>query len=78
LQNSDLVAQRNVSSWRAARLFIADKTTTSIIAIQSNAESSSLWNVCNPHPLNRFDIYENHNTSKSPSITRKTVHGTQE
>jgi hypothetical protein len=29
---------------------------------QSNVDGSSLWNVCIPHHLNQFDIYENHNS----------------
>jgi hypothetical protein len=35
LQNSDLMAKRNVFQLRAARLFTKDETTTSIIAIHS-------------------------------------------
>jgi len=54
------VAKRTFSNWRAARLFNADEATTSISAIHSNAKSSSLWNVCNAHHLNQFDINENH------------------
>jgi ABC-type antimicrobial peptide transport system ATPase subunit len=40
------------SSCSAARLFIADETTTNIIVIRSNVQRGSLWNVCNPHYLN--------------------------
>jgi hypothetical protein len=47
------------SSCRAARLFIADETTTSIIEIHSAVERSKLWKLRNPHQLNQFDIYEN-------------------
>src|SRR5436305_1662639 len=52
------------SSQRAARLFVADETTTSIGAIHSKAELSSLWTVCKRHHLNPFDIYENHSRLK--------------
>jgi hypothetical protein len=46
------------SKRRAARLCIADESTVAIIAIHSNVERNSLWNVCNPHHLNPFDTYE--------------------
>ena len=31
---------------------------------QSNVERSSLLNLCNPHHLNLFAIYERHNQSQ--------------
>jgi hypothetical protein len=54
------VPKCHVSSCRAAQLSIADETTAAIIAIHSNVERSSLWNVCNPHHLNLFHLHENH------------------
>jgi len=57
------------SSCRAARLFIADETTTTIIEIHSAVERSNLWKVRNPHHLNQFDIYENLNLPVTATVS---------
>jgi hypothetical protein len=62
LQNSDLVAQRNVFQLESSATFIVDETTAAIIAIHSNFQRKSLWNVCNPRHPTQFDIYENYNS----------------
>ena len=49
------------SSCRAARLFRADDTKASASERHSKVRGNTLRNVCNPHHLNYFVIYERHN-----------------
>jgi hypothetical protein len=48
------------SSCRAARLFRTDDTKASASERHSKIRGSTLRNVCNPHHLNCFVIYERH------------------
>ncbi len=63
LQNSDLMAKRNAFQLQSCAAFPLDESTNSIIETHSTVERNSLWNACEPHHLNQFDIYENHRLS---------------